>query len=82
MKNNTKSSITLPVEELALVLKLQKTLKIKTKVEVVRKGLKLLEEHTDRKELRKAFLKASEQVRASLKEELKNLDHLSGEGLD
>jgi len=39
MKSNTKSSITLPAEELALVEDLRLTLKVRTKVEVVRRGL-------------------------------------------
>ena len=82
MKTNTKSSITLPEEELELVERLQKSLKLKTKVEVVRQGLRLLEEHTDRKELRKAYAEASEQIKLSLQEELRELDHLSGEGIE
>ena len=42
MKSNTKSSITLPAKELALVDQLRKQLKLKTKVEVIRRGLLLL----------------------------------------
>lgn len=62
MKNNTKSSITLPAAELAVVESLQKKLKIKKKVEVIRMGLKLLKETTDREALREEFRKAAEAV--------------------
>jgi carbamoylphosphate synthase large subunit len=82
MKSNTKSSITLPPEELKLVLALQKKLKAKTKVEVVRRGLRLLKESTDRESLREAFRRASLSTRTSLAPELKELDHLASEGLD
>ncbi len=81
MKTNTKSSITLPPEELKLVIALQKKLKAKSKVEVVRRGLKLLQESTDRGSLREAFRRASQATRASLRAELEELDHLSSEGL-
>lgn len=82
MKNNTKSSITLPPLELALVNDLMKTLKAKTKVEVIRRGLALLKETTDRKALRSSFKKASELTRNSLKKELQELDSLSGESIE
>ena len=82
MKFNTKSSITLPAQELELVMKLQKSLKVKSKVEVVRRGLRLLDEHMDRKELRIAYADAAEIIKGSIKEELNELDHLSGEGID
>jgi Arc/MetJ-type ribon-helix-helix transcriptional regulator len=52
MKTNTKSSITLPPEELRLVVSLQARLKAKSKVEVVRRGLRLLQETTDRERMR------------------------------
>ena len=81
MKSNTKSSITLPPEELKLVITLQKKLKAKSKVDVVRRGLRLLKETTDRETLREAFRNASEATRASLRAELDELDHLSSEGL-
>ena len=82
MKTNTKSSITLPPEELKLVLALQATLKAKSKVEVVRRGLRLLKETTDRERLREAYRRASLATRASVSEELKEIDHLAAEGLD
>jgi len=82
MKSNTKSSITLPPEELKLVVKLQAKLKAKSKVEVVRRGLRLLAESTDRESLRDAYRHASLATRASLSSELRELDHLASEGLD
>ena len=81
MKANTKSSITLPPDELKLVIELQKKLKAKSKVEVVRRGLKLLKETTDRDRLREAFRQASNATRASLAAELDELDDLTSEGL-
>ena len=82
MTSNTKSSITLPPKELRLVLALQAKLKAKSKVEVVRRGLRLLKEVTDRESLREAYRRASMATRESLVAELKELDHLTYEGLD
>ncbi len=82
MKTNTKSSITLPAEELRLVVALQAKLKAKTKVEVVRRGLYLLRDVTDRESLREAYRRASLATRASLSQELPELEGLVAEGLD
>ena len=82
MKSNTKSSITLLPQELKLVLALQKKLKAKSKVEVVRRGLRLLKESTDRESLREAYRHASLATRESVRGELDELDHLTSEGLD
>ncbi len=82
MKSNTKSSITLPPEELKLVVSLQSKLKAKSKVEVVRRGLRLLKEATDRESLRDAYRRASQATRESVLEELEELDSLTGEGID
>jgi len=82
MKKNTKSSITLPAKELKLVVALQARLKARSKVEIVRRGLRLLQETTDREMLREGYRRASLAVRKSLARELKDLDHLAGEGLD
>jgi hypothetical protein len=82
MKSNTKSSITLPPDEHRLVLSLQTRLKARSKVEVVRRGLRLLEETTNRERLREAYRRASRATRKSLAEELPELDPLVGEGLD
>ncbi len=65
-----------------LVLALQAKLKAKSKVEVVRRGLRLLKEMTDRESLREAYRQASVATRASVSAELKELDHLASEGLD
>jgi Arc/MetJ-type ribon-helix-helix transcriptional regulator len=81
MKSNTKSSITLPAEELRLVIALQARLKARSKVEVVRRGLRLLKESTDREFLRQAYRQASAATRASVEAELLELDHLTSEGL-
>lgn len=81
MKPNTKSSVTLPADELKLVNSLRKKLGAKSKVEVIRQGLRLLSERTDREALRKAYAQAAEQVRPSTLEEVRELDGLSGEGL-
>jgi hypothetical protein len=82
MKNNTKSSITLPASELALVHDLMRTLKAKSKVEVIRRGLTLLKESTDRKSLRASFKAASVATQETLQRELDDLDVLTDEGLD
>jgi hypothetical protein len=81
MKSHTKSSITLPPAELKLVVSLQAKLKARTKVEVVRRGLRLLQEATDRESLRDAYRKASGATRHSLGIELRELDHLVAEAL-
>jgi hypothetical protein len=82
MKSNTKSSITLPAAEVLLVNGLMKRLGARTKVEVVRRGLKLLKETTDRVALRNAYAQAAKAVRKSTVAELAELDSLSAEGLD
>lgn len=82
MKRNTKSSITLPPKELRLVLALRTKLGAKSKVEVVRRGLRLLQEVTDRESLRESYRRASLATRGPLLKELDELDHLAGEGLD
>jgi Arc/MetJ-type ribon-helix-helix transcriptional regulator len=81
MRANTKSSITLPPEELRVVLALQARLRAKSKVEVVRRGLRLLRDATEREALREAYRRASRATRASLTSEIAELDHLAGEGL-
>jgi hypothetical protein len=82
MKSNTKSSITLPSEEIALVNRLKKRLGAKTKVEVIRRGLYLLRDTTERDALRKAYAKAAVAVRSSTLQELEELEQLTPEGLD
>lgn len=82
MRSNTKSSITLPPEELRVVLALQSRLKARSKVEVVRRGLRLLRDATEREALREAYRRASRATRASVLRELRELDHLTAEGLE
>ncbi len=82
MTSNTKSSVTLPADELQLLKRLKTRLKLKSNVDVVRAGLRLLEETTDRQALREEFRRASLATRAGLRDELDELDHLAGEGLD
>jgi hypothetical protein len=81
MKTNTKSSITLPANELALVEGLRKRLRAKSKVEVVRRGLLLLRDSVDREALRAKYAEASQKVRQSNAKEVMELDALAGEGL-
>jgi hypothetical protein len=82
MKGNTKSSITLPPAEFRRVRALKLRLKLKSNVDVVRQGLRLLEETTEREALREAYRKASLATRRGLRTELAELEHLTGEGLD
>lgn len=82
MKINTKSSITLPPEEFDLVLELKAALHAKSNVEVVRRGLRLLKEVTDRESLRQTYRSDSLAVRESVKQEIDELDDLVAEGLE
>ena len=82
MKSNTKSSVTLPEDEIRLVRSLKSRLKLKSNVEVVRRGLQLLREKTERKALKEAYRTASVATRRSTEEAIGDFDHLAGEGLD
>ena len=82
MRSNTKSSITLPANELELVDHLRSRLRLKTKVEVVRRGLMLLKEATERESLRQAYRSASHAVRLTTRLELEELDHLAAENIE
>ena len=82
MKAAAKTSITLPPSELRLVAALKERLGLKSNVEVVRRGLRLLQETTDRRTLREAYRAASRATRASLVRELGEFDGLVDEGLD
>jgi hypothetical protein len=81
MKGKTKSSIMLPPKELKLVVSPQARLKAKSKVEVVRRGLRLLQETTEQERMREAYRRASLATRESLTKELKELEPLVGDGL-
>ncbi len=82
MKSNAKSSITLPAAEVRLVEQLRERLGARSKVEVVRRALRLLKETTQREALRSAYGQASRAVRESTLRELGDLDHLASEGLE
>ncbi len=82
MKSNTKSSITLPARELKLVRSLKARLHLRTNVEVIRRGIRLLSETTEREALRRAFREASAATRGALRQEIAELDQLAGEGVD
>lgn len=82
MKPNTKSSVTLPAEELQLVQALKTRLKLKSNVEVIRRGLRLLQESSERSALREAYRAASRATRNSTKEALRDFDPLIDEGLE
>jgi Arc/MetJ-type ribon-helix-helix transcriptional regulator len=82
MKMNARSSITLPRQELALVERLKRRTGDKSNVAVVRRALRLLQETTERERLREAFRTASLATRVSTEAELRELDHLTAEGLD
>jgi len=77
-----RSSVTLSAEDLRLLEALRVKLKVTSRVEVVRRGLRLLNESTEQASLRDAYRSASRATRASLGHELAELDHLAAEGLD
>jgi Arc/MetJ-type ribon-helix-helix transcriptional regulator len=82
MTITTKSSITLPPEEHAAVLRLRKRLGVDSNVEVVRRALRLLVDDMRRDELREAYRRASSAVRAASADEAAQLDRLADEGID
>ena len=82
MSTNATSSVTLLQEELRLVRALKSRLKLKSNVEVIRRGLRLLDETTDRRILKEAYRVASRATRRSTTKEIRELDHLAGEGVD
>jgi len=55
---------------------------VSSNVEVVRRGLRLLAETTERKALKEAYRRASKAARSSTSEEISAFDHLAGEGVD
>ncbi|HLG18266.1 MAG TPA: hypothetical protein VI895_00440 [Bdellovibrionota bacterium] len=65
-----------------MVKDLQSKLALKTKVEVVRRGLRLLKDTVDRNELRRAFREASKSTRRTLSVELEELDSITAENLE
>ena len=81
-RSAAKSSITLPSSEFRLVTNLKARLGLKSNVEVVRKGLQLLEQATDRRAIKEAYRRASRATRAATRHEIDELDHLSDEGIE
>ena len=77
-----RSSITLRASEFRLMTRLKARLGLKSNVEVVRKGLHLLREQTDRRALKEAYRKASRATRGATRKEIDDLDHLAHEGID
>ena len=82
MRSNTKSSITLPADELRLVQSLKARLRLSSNVEVVRCGLRLLAETTERKALKEAYRRASQAAPSGTGDAVAAFDHLAGEGVD
>ena len=82
MKNNTKSSITLPANEVIVVDMLMKRLKLSSRVSVIRKALEILKEESERTALKEEFRKASTLVQGRNAQDMIALDALSSEGLD
>mgnify|MGYP000523888385 CR=1 FL=1 len=78
MKQDTKSSITLPVAEFRVVRRLKKQIGAKTNVEVIRQALRMLEESLDRQALRQAYKDASMEVRSLMIEEIEELVVVNG----
>jgi hypothetical protein len=60
----------------------QRRLKLRTNVEVVRRGLRLLAETTERQALKEAYRKASMESRSATVTEIEAFDPLAPEGLD
>ena len=71
----------MPPHELQMVVALRERLGLKSNVDVVRQGLRLLREATDRRLLREAYRDASHATRGALAAEIDALDHLADEGL-
>lgn len=70
MSSNTKSSVTLPSDEIRRVKRLKLRLKLRSNAEVVRTSLRLIEETVDREALRESFRAASLATRDATLQEL------------
>lgn len=77
-----KSSFTLPSSEVLLVDRLKKSLHLKSNTQVVRQALHELRSKVERQELRRQFEEASQMVQKANREEMRELDRLSDEGLE
>lgn len=83
MKKNVaiKSSFTLPPQEVALVTRLKRRLRLASNTAVVRQALHDLQKKLDRDELKRQFVEASHLVREVNREDMRELDQLANEGL-
>ena len=79
MRPGTRTHIFLSPEELRLVVALQAELGAKSRIEVVRRGLRLLKDTTDRESLREAYRRASAATRAAALSVSQELGHLAVE---
>lgn len=77
-----KSSFSLPGDEVPRLRRLKKNLKLKSNTAVIRLALQELENKFDRATLRQQFAQASELVKQSNHQDMKELDSLAGEGLE
>lgn len=84
MKRNTvaKSSLTLPPEEHARVLRLKRVLGARSNTDVIRRSLRMLEETVSREALRARFRDAAKKVRRTTAKDIGELDAVIGDGLE
>lgn len=83
MKPNTKSSITLLANELALINEIKKKKKFKSYADTLREVLNEYKNNMDREALIEQYRKASNDLRDNgTREELEEFDYLVNEGLD
>lgn len=80
--NLAKSSFTLPKPEVAMVRRLKTELGLHSNTAVVRRALLDLQKRVEREHLRQQFREASAVVSQVNREEMRDLDLLSDEGLD
>jgi len=82
MKARAPIIIKLSAAELVEIARLKKILCVQSTIEIIRRGLKLLRDQTDRTQLRSAYREASLKVRKNTLIELEDLDDLTSEGLE
>ncbi len=76
-----KSSFTLPADEVLVVRRLKRHLRLKSNTEVVRRALRELEAKIDREKLRAQFQEASLLVRKVNRQDMADLDRTVGDDL-
>lgn len=82
MNYHAKSSFTLPADEIPLVARLKKRLKLKSNTEVIRKALFELEKNIEREKLREQLRAASLLTQDANAQEIEELNSWVDEGLD